>query len=285
MPIDLHGSIHARNTGVRHSVLELLGGVSPVSRLLGKVAIVTGGGSGIGRATAQLFAAEGARVVLADINPASADEVAGSITRGGGTAFVVGCDISREAQVRDLISASVERFGRIDILVNSAARFLMKGGQEAGEKDWHEIFATNVAGTALCSRYAAEQMKRTGGGAIVILASIAGMKADPGYATYSSSKAAVLMLTRSLAIDFGGWNIRVNSVSPGAVNTPALRRELQRTNTSQKEFEAEIFRKQCLRRLIQPDDIARCLLFLASDDANVITGANLVVDAGFCAGK
>ena len=231
-----------------------------MSRLLGKVAIVTGGGSGIGRATAQLFAAEGARVVLADINPASADEVAGSITRGGGTAFVVGCDISREAQVRDLISASVERFGRIDILVNSA-------------------------GTALCSRYAAEQMKRTGGGAIVILASIAGMKADPGYATYSSSKAAVLMLTRSLAIDFGGWNIRVNSVSPGAVNTPALRRELQRTNTSQKEFEAEIFRKQCLRRLIQPDDIARCLLFLASDDANVITGANLVVDAGFCAGK
>ena len=260
MPIDLHGSIHARNTGVRHSVLELLGGVSPVSRLLGKVAIVTGGGSGIGRATAQLFAAEGARVVLADINPASADEVAGSITRGGGTAFVVGCDISREAQVRDLISASVERFGRIDILVNSA-------------------------GTALCSRYATEQMKRTGGGAIVILASIAGMKADPAQATYSSSKAALLMPTRSLAIDFGGWNIRVNSVSPGAVNTPALRRELQRTNTSQKEFEAEIFRKQCLRRLIQPDDIARCLLFLASDDANVITGANLVVDAGACAGK
>jgi cyclopentanol dehydrogenase len=256
-----------------------------VSRLQGKVAIVTGGGSGIGSATAQLFAAEGAQVVLADLNSASADEAAGSITRDGGTAFAIGCDISREAQVRDLISASVERFGRIDILVNSAARFLMKGGQEASEKDWHEIFATNVAGTALCSRYAAEQMERTGGGAIVILSSICGMRADPGYATYSSSKAALLMLTRSLAIDFGGWNIRVNSVSPGAVDTPAMRRELQRTNTSQEEFEAGIFQKQCLRRLLQPDDIARCVLFLASDDASGITGANLVVDAGYCAGK
>ena len=256
-----------------------------MSRLKGKVAIVTGGGSGIGRATAQLFAAEGAQIVLADLNLAAAKETAGTITREGGVAFAVSCDISREAQVRDLISAAVERFGRIDILVNSAARFLMKGGQEASEEDWHEIFATNVAGTALCSRYAAEQMKRNGGGAIVILGSISGMKADPARATYSSSKAAVLMLTRSLAIDFGGWNIRVNSVSPGAVDTPALRRDLQQTNTSPKEFEAEMFRQQCLRRLIQPDDVARCILFLASDDASSITGANLVVDAGLCAGK
>jgi NAD(P)-dependent dehydrogenase (short-subunit alcohol dehydrogenase family) len=256
-----------------------------VGQLQGKVAVVTGGGSGIGYATAQLFSAEGAQVVLADLNSAAADEAAGRITRDGGTAFAISCDISCEAQVRDLITASVERFGRIDLLVNSAARFLMKGGLEAGEKDWHDIFATNVTGTALCSRFAAEQMKRTGGGAIVILASICGMRADPGYATYSSSKAAVLMLTRSLAIDFGGWNIRVNSVSPGSVNTPAMKRELERTHTSQEEFEAETFRKQCLRRLLQPDDIARCVLFLASDDASGVTGANLVVDAGFCAGR
>jgi NAD(P)-dependent dehydrogenase (short-subunit alcohol dehydrogenase family) len=228
---------------------------------------------------------EGAQVVLADVDIKSANEAAHSITRDGGVACAVECDISREAEVLRLTSASAEQYGRIDVLVNSAARFLMKGGDAASEQDWREVFATNVAGTALCSRYAAQHMKETGGGAIVILSSTSGMKADPGYATYSSSKAALLMLTRSLAIDFGPWNVRVNSVSPGAVNTPALARELQRTNTSRVEFEAEMYRTQCLRRLLQPDDIGRCILFLASDDACGVTGANLVVDAGYCAGK
>jgi NAD(P)-dependent dehydrogenase (short-subunit alcohol dehydrogenase family) len=256
-----------------------------MDRFAGKVVIVTGGGSGIGRAASRLFSKEGARVVVADINAASADESTDAIVRDGGMAFASACDISQETEVKRMISTSVEKFGRVDVLVNSAARFLMKGGSDAVQSDWHEVFATNVAGTALCSRYAADQMKRTGGGAVVILSSTSGMKADPGYATYSSSKAALLMLTRSLAIDFGDWNIRVNSVSPGAVNTNALQRELQRTNTTQEEFEAEMIRVQCLRRLLQPEDIARSILFLASDDAAAITAANLVVDAGYCAGK
>jgi dihydroanticapsin dehydrogenase len=223
--------------------------------------------------------------VLADINLEAANESAGAIIRDGGKALAERCDISRETEVQDLMLASVKRFGRIDVLVNSAARFLMKGGRDANEQDWREILATNVAGTALCSRYAAQQMKETGGGAIVIISSISGVKADPDYATYSCSKAALLMLTRSLAIDFGAWNIRVNAVSPGAVNTPALIRELERTNTSEQEFEAEMFRAQCLQRILQPDDIARCIVFLAGDDARGVTGANLLVDAGFCAGK
>ncbi len=256
-----------------------------MSKFAGKVAIVTGGGSGIGKATAELFAKEGAQIVLADINLPSADESAAAICRDGGTAIAAECDIARETEVQHLISTSVERYGRIDILVNSAARFLMRGGHEASEKDWAEVLSTNVGGTALCSRYAAEQMRETGGGSIVILSSTSGMVAAAGYATYGSSKAALLMLSRSLAIDFGAWNIRVNSVSPGAVNTPALRRELERTNTSHEEFEKETFRVQCLQRLLQPDDIARSILFLASDDASAITGINLVVDAGCCAGK
>lgn len=256
-----------------------------MNRLARKVAIVTGGASGIGRATAEIFASEGASVVVADIDIALANELAETIGRHGGTAHAINCNISHEAEVKHLIATSIDRYGRLDIMVNSAARFLMKGGHEAGEEDWQEVFATNVVGTALCCRYAAEQMKETGGGAIVILSSISGMRAEPGYATYSSSKAALLMLTRSLAIDVGAWNIRVNSVSPGPVNTPALRRELQRTNTSQEEFEAETFRMQCLQRLLQPGDIARAILFLASEDAVAITGVNLVVDAGCSAGK
>jgi NAD(P)-dependent dehydrogenase (short-subunit alcohol dehydrogenase family) len=256
-----------------------------MARFTGKVAIVTGGGSGIGKATAQCFAAEGAQVVVADINSSAATDVAEVIQRGGGKAIAVGCDISQDSQAQSLMSAAIEKFKRVDVLVNCAARFLMKGGKEASQEDWQEIFGTNVAGTALCCRYAADQMKTTGGGTIVIVSSISGMIADPDYATYSTSKAALLMLARSLAIDFGPWNIRVNAVSPGAVNTPSLKKQLEKENLSQEQFEAIIASRQCLKMLIEPDDIARPILFLASDDAKAVTGANLVVDAGFTTGK
>jgi len=256
-----------------------------MARFTGKVAIVTGAASGIGKASTQRFAAEGASVVVADINSTPAVDVVDGINRDGGKAFAVACDISQDAQVQNLMSSAMERFGRVDILVNCAARFLMKGGGEAKAEDWREVFATNVAGTALCCRYAAERMKEAGGGAIVIVSSISGMIADPNYATYSTSKAALLMLARSLAIDFGAWNIRVNAVSPGAVDTPSLKRALEQESLSQEQFEAIIYGRQCLRMFIQPNDIASPILFLASDDARAITGANLVVDAGFLTGK
>jgi NAD(P)-dependent dehydrogenase (short-subunit alcohol dehydrogenase family) len=254
-----------------------------MGRFTGKVVIVTGAASGIGKSTAQRFAAEGASVVVGDINAMAATEVADGIKRESGKAHAVTCDISQEVQVQNLIFSAVKSFGQVDILVNCAARFLMKGGREAREEDWREVFRTNVAGTALCCRYAAEQMKQ--GGAIVIVSSISGMIADPDYATYSTSKAALLMLARSLAIDFGAWNIRVNAVSPGAVDTPSLKQALEREKLSQEQFEAIISARQCLKMLIQPDDIASPILFLASDDARAITGANLVVDAGFLTGK
>ncbi len=256
-----------------------------MARFAGKVAVVTGAASGIGKATAQLFAAEGASVVIADIDSTAAGGVADSINRSGGKAIHVACDISKDAQVRSLMSSAIQSFRRIDILVNCAARFLMKGGKDAREEDWSESFAVNVAGPALCSRYAAEQMKETGGGAIVIVSSISGMIADPDYATYSTSKAALLMLARSLAIDFGPWNIRVNAISPGAVDTPSLKRQLEQENLTQEQFEAIISSRQCLSMFIEPRDIALPILFLASDDARAVTGANLVVDAGFLTGK
>lgn len=254
----------------------------------GKVVVITGSGSGIGRATAQQYARANAHVIVADINSKAADETLQLITqeKGRAKAAAIACDISKESSVRMLISTVVETFGQINVLVNNAARFLYKGGFEAGEVDWNAIMMTNVTGTALCSRYAAEAMKQTGGGgAIVIISSTSGLEAAAGYATYCSSKAALLMLTRCLALDFGRYNIRVNSICPGPVDTPALRRELERTHVSWEEFEEFVYRKQCIKKMLQPEDVARSILFLTSDQAMKISGANLVVDGGFSAGE
>lgn len=249
-------------------------------RLAGKVAIVTGGAAGIGRATCALFAEEGARVVVADVDAEAGAAVAAAIAGRGGHALFVPADVAREADARRLADEAVARFGRVDVLVNNAAVFVLKG-LDATVAEWERSLGVNVVGTALVTRYASVAMKQRGGGAIVILGSISALVAQPEFVTYAATKAALLQMTRSLALDLAPHNIRVNAVCPGTILTDATERHRARLGLSMDEFLAIEGPKHLLGRVGRPREVAEAILFLASDAASFITGTHLVVDGGY----
>jgi NAD(P)-dependent dehydrogenase (short-subunit alcohol dehydrogenase family) len=251
-------------------------------RLKAKVAIVTGGAAGIGQATAMLFGEEGAKVVIADIDNTAGGQTIANIKEQGGEAIFVQTDISDEQGVRLLCDRAVEAFGSLNILVNNAATFVLKG-LEATTEEWHESLDVNVIGTALTSRYAVEKMKRTGGGAIVNLSSISAFVAQPSFVTYSATKAALLQMTRNMAMDLAQFNIRVNCVCPGAILTRASAAYMKRVHLTLEDFIAQEAPKNLLGRIGQPQEVAYAILFLASDEASFITGAHLMVDGGYTA--
>jgi NAD(P)-dependent dehydrogenase (short-subunit alcohol dehydrogenase family) len=253
-----------------------------VTRLAGKIAIVTGGADGIGLATSELFAEQGARVVVGDRDRTSGAAAAGRIVKAGGQAEFVPCDISREADVSALVTTAVERFGGLHILVNNAAAFVLKG-LEATPEDWHRSLDVNVIGTALCSRYAADAIAASGGGAIVNLASISSFVAQPQFVTYSATKAAILQMTRNMALDLAPRRIRVNAVCPGTILTRASHDHMARTGQSLEAFMAAEGPKHLLNRVGTPREVAWAVLFLASDEASFITGTHLMVDGGYTA--
>jgi len=251
------------------------------ARLQDKVAVVTGAAAGIGEATAELFAAEGARVVLVDIEP-TGEAVAQRIRSHGGAALFVAADISVEADVQRAMQLADETFGRIDILINNAAVFVLKG-LEASVEDWRRSLDVNVIGTALCSRYAAAVMQRGGGGAIVNLASISGFIGQPHFLTYSATKAALLNMTRCMAVDLAPHNIRVNCVCPATIRTAGSDRHMAQTGRREEEFLAEQAPLHLLGRVGTPREVANAILFLASDEASFITATPLLVDGGYLA--
>ena len=242
---------------------------------------MTGAAAGIGETTAQLFAEEGARVVVLDRDEAGAG-VADAIRARGGDALFARADIAHEDEVARAVALAERAHGRVDILVNDAAVFVLKG-LEATPEDWHRSLDVNVIGTALCTRYAAECMKKAGGGAIVNLGSISSFVAQPHFLTYSATKAALVHMTRCMALDLAPHNIRVNCVCPATIRTAATDRHMAQTGMTEAEFLAAQAPLHLLGRVGQPREVAYAILFLASDEASFITATSLMVDGGYLA--
>lgn len=255
-----------------------------MNRLQNKVAVITGGGAGIGRATCELFAEEGAAVVVAERDETTGREVARAIIDRGGRAQFVQTDVSNEQSVIAMATAAEQAFGRIDILVNNAAVFVLNG-IDATVAEWQEILAVNVIGPALCAKHCVPFMRRGGGGAIVNLASISSVIAQPQMVTYNATKAAIANMTRCMAMDLAVDNIRVNAVGPGAVWTQIVQRITSEAGMDRAaaDADAEWGGAHLLKRIAEPREIAFPILFLASDEASFVTGSLLMADGGYTA--
>jgi NAD(P)-dependent dehydrogenase (short-subunit alcohol dehydrogenase family) len=250
-------------------------------RVADKVAIVTGAASGIGQAAAELLAEEGAKVLVADIDPKGGKETVESIKKKGGAAHFVEADISKDADAKRISEEAVKVYGRINILVNDAATFVLKGF-DATIEDWQRSVGVNVIGTAMVTKYAVEHLKKQGG-AIVNLSSMSAFVAQPNFTAYSSTKGAIAQMTRNMALDLAPFKVRVNSICPGPIITAASYRHMEKVGQTFEEFDAIEGEKTLLKRTGRPREVAYAILFLASDEASYITGAYLLVDGGYTA--
>jgi NAD(P)-dependent dehydrogenase (short-subunit alcohol dehydrogenase family) len=252
-----------------------------MKRFEGKIALVTGGGSGIGRASALRFAGEGADVIVADIVAERAQAVVSEIEALGQKGFAIRADVSAIQDVADMIDGALKHFERLDVMFNNAGI----GGQSSPVKDmpveeWDRVLAVNLRAVFLCCRYGIPALIQSGGGAIVNMgSSMAGWDTLAGSAAYMASKEGVTGLTKNLALELGGYGIRVNAICPGIIQTELSFQQGTHAQPQQDYFER--FRKRIpLRRVGQPEDVAAAVAFLASDDARHITGSMLLIDGG-----
>jgi len=252
-----------------------------MGKLDGMVAAVTGGASGIGEATVRRFIAEGAQVAFADRDAERGRRVAEEIAAGGGKVVFVEADVGREATCLGFISQAVERFGRLNVLVNNAGIRKYQTVVEASAESWDEILNVNLKSYAFCAKGAIPAMRQAGGGSIVNVASIRSVIAGGNNIQYDTTKHAVAGLTRGLAMDHGAEGISVNAVCPGPIFTPFHARRLQAAGKTIAEYNDDAAGKTMLKRPGTADEVAACILFLASKDASYVTGSLLFVDGGF----
>jgi len=248
------------------------------NRIANKVAIVTGGGSGMGRTHVLRMAAEGASVVATDVNVAAVQDTVAEAVAAGGTAIALEQDVSDGARWNEVVAEAEKAFGKIDILVNNAGILILKPVDETTEDDWDLTFRVNVRSVFLGTKAVVPALERAGGGSIVNISSIYGLVGAPSAAAYEASKGAVRLFTKASAVDLAKYKIRVNSVHPGVIAT-AMTNELLTDPESTKA----LLGTTILGRPAQPEEVSNVVLFLASDEASFVTGAEYVVDGGYTA--
>ncbi|EJJ30243.1 SDR family oxidoreductase [Rhizobium sp. CF142] len=248
-----------------------------MNRLINKVAIVTGASSGIGRVTAKLFAAEGAKVVVGARRQAELDSLVNEIKAAGGAAVAVAGDVRSEAYHKALVAAAVENYGKLDIAFNNAGTLGEAGpSTEVSEAGFSDTLTINLTASFLAAKHQIAEMIKHGGGSVVFTSTFVGYSfAFPGVAAYAASKSGLIGLTQALAAEYGPQNVRVNAILPGAVDTDMYR---EMNDTSDKQ--AFITNLHALKRVAAPEELARSVLYLASDDASFVTGTATLVDGG-----
>ncbi|WP_320777857.1 SDR family NAD(P)-dependent oxidoreductase [Streptomyces sp. CRN 30] len=246
----------------------------------GKVAVVTGAAMGMGEATARLFAEAGAKVLVADLNEERGRAVTEEIVADGGTASFLKVNVADSAQVKEMVQAAVDTYGRLDVAVNNAA--LTPDDKPTAEFDedyWDRLIAVDLKGTALCLKWELQQLiKQGGGGSVVNISSVSGFRPQPDNPAYVAAKHGVNGLTKTAAVENGAHNIRVNAVAPGAIDTPMLRGSLEQFGFTEEEFAPRL---SLLGRFGQPREVAQASLWLASDQSSYVTGSVIHVDAGY----
>ena len=246
-------------------------------RLQGRVAAITGGALGIGRASALTFAAEGAVVALGDVELDAAEAVAREITGRGGKAIAVGVDVGEAGQVQAFVDRVVAEFGRLDVMFANAGIAHSAPFLEHAEAQWHRVLRVNLTGVFLCCQAAARQMVKQGGGRIITTASINGFRGVENLVGYNAAKAGVVELTRTMAVELAGYHITANAIAPAQIDT-------RLTRSLPEDARRRRVERIPMGRFGEPDEVARVALFLASDDASYITGHTLAVDGGYLAG-